>query len=130
MYVFLNPNPKNKIVGDCVIRAISILLSQDWITTYIGLAIQGYIDADLPSADSVWNNYLMHKGFKRHNVSDQCPDCINVREFAEQNPEGRYLLFVGGHVVTVIDGSYYDTWDSGDKTVFYYFQQKHKSRPV
>lgn len=37
------------------------------------------------------------------------------------NPEGKYLLFVGGHVVAAINGNYYDTWDSGDRTIIYYF---------
>jgi hypothetical protein len=55
------------------------------------------------------------------------PNCLTVREFAERYDNGRYLLFVGGHVVAVIEGKYYDTWDSGDKIVIYYFQ-KEKSR--
>ena len=50
MFIQINENPQNKLVGDCVIRAISTFLNQDWNTTYLGLAVQGYIDADLMSA--------------------------------------------------------------------------------
>ena len=35
MYKFYNPNPKNKFVGDCVIRAISKIENMDWDTTYL-----------------------------------------------------------------------------------------------
>ena len=126
MYVYLNENRDNKMVGDCVIRAISTLLDQNWNTTYLGLVMQGYISADLPSSDNVWNDYLLHKGYVRRIVSTNCPDCITVREFAESHKSGRYLLFVGGHVVTVIAGNYYDTWDSGDKVVIYFFEKTKK----
>lgn len=123
MFIKENLNPKNKIVGDCVIRGISTLLNQDWGTTYIGLAVQGYIDADLPSSDSVWNNYLFHKGYTRQIVPSVCPDCITVSEFTKKY-KGRYLLFVGGHVVACVNGDYYDTWDSGDRVVIYFFEKK------
>lgn len=29
-YVYYNPNPSKKLVGDCVIRGISILTNQSW----------------------------------------------------------------------------------------------------
>lgn len=122
MFVFLNENRDQKLVGDCVVRAISTLLSQDWNTTYLGLVMQGYISADMPSSDNVWNDYLIHKGYERVIIPSVCPNCMTVREFSNSYKDGRYLLFVGGHVVACIDGSYYDTWDSGDKTVIYYFQ--------
>lgn len=122
MFVFLNENRDKKLVGDCVVRAISTLLSQDWNTTYLGLVMQGYISADMPSSDNVWNDYLIHKGYERVVIPSVCPNCMTVREFSNSYKGGRYLLFVGGHVVACIDGSYYDTWDSGDKTVIYYFQ--------
>lgn len=127
MFIFRNENKRNKLVGDCVIRAISTLLSQDWDTTFFGLVMQGYISADMPSSDSVWNDYLLHKGYTKKLIFSKCPDCLTVREFSEIYKNGRFLLFVGGHVVTVIDGNYYDTWDSGDRVVIYFFE-KEKSR--
>lgn len=127
MFVFLNENRDNKLVGDCVVRAISTLLSQDWNTTYLGLVMQGYISADMPSSDNVWNDYLIHKGYERVVIPSVCPSCMTVREFSNTYKNGRYLLFVGGHVVACIDGSYYDTWDSGDKTVIYYFQKRKRA---
>lgn len=124
MFIKHNENRDGKLVGDCVIRAISTLLNQDWNTTFLGIVIQAFIDADMPSSDSVWNNYLIYKGYERQVIPSVCPNCITVREFAEDHPYGRFLLFVGGHAVAVVNGNYIDTWDSGDKTVIYFFQKK------
>lgn len=125
MYIKLNTNPQNKQVGDCVIRAISTILNQDWETTYIGLAIQGFMMSDMPSSDSVWNEYLKSKGLTRYIVPDTCPNCYTVKQFANDHPKGRYLVFVGQHVVAVIDGNYIDTWDSGDRVPIYYWEVKN-----
>lgn len=121
MYIKSNINPQNKQVGDCVIRAISTVLNQDWERTYIELAIQGFMMSDMPSSDSVWNEYLKNKGLTRRIVPDTCPNCYTVRQFADDHPKGRYLVFVGQHVVAVIDGDYIDTWDSGDRVPIYYW---------
>lgn len=123
MYVKENLNPQNKNVGDCVIRAISKVLNQSWGRTYIELAVYGYTMADLQSADSVWNQYLLDKGFTKALLPINCPNCMTVREFADIYSKGRFLLFVGEHVVCVVDGCYYDTWDSGDRVVIYYYKQ-------
>ena len=124
MFIKRNENRDGKLVGDCVIRAMSTLLNQGWNTTFLGLTVQAFIDADMPSSDSVWNNYLIYKGYERQVIPSVCPNCITVREFAEDHPYGRFLLFVGGHAVAVVNGNYIDTWDSGDKTVIYFFQKK------
>lgn len=126
MFINHNENRDGKLVGDCVIRAISTLLSQTWDETYIGIVIQGFISADMPSSDDVWGDYLIYKGYERCVLPHDCPNCMTVREFAERYDTGRYLLFVGGHVVAVVEGRYYDTWDSGDKVVIYFFQKREK----
>lgn len=126
MFKYKNKNKLGRIVGDCVVRAISTLLNQSWNETYIGIVIQGFISADMPSSDDVWGDYLIYKGYERCVLSHECPNCLTVREFAERYDKGRYLLFVGGHAVAVIDGKYYDTWDSGDKIVIYYYQEREK----
>lgn len=122
MYIKSNINPQNKQVGDCVIRAISTALNQEWERTYIELAIQGFMMSDMPSSDDVWNEYLKAKGLKRYIVPDTCPNCYTVRQFADEHPTGIYVVFVGQHVVVVIDGNYIDTWDSGDRVPIYYWE--------
>ena len=57
-YVYFNPNPSGKRVGDCVIRAVGKLTEQDWETTYMDIAMAGFELCDMPSSNSVWAAYL------------------------------------------------------------------------
>ena len=124
MYIYYNPNPAGQKVGDCVIRAISKLIGQDWEKTYIGVAVQGYISYDMPSSNAVWAEYLRRRGYRRFVIPDTCPDCYTVRDFCIDNPRGAFLLATGSHVVTVIDGDYYDAWDSGSEVPIYFWTKE------
>ena len=123
-YVYYNPNPAGQRVGDCVIRAISKLTGQDWEQTYIGVAVQGYISYDMPSSNAVWAEYLRRRGFRRYVIPDTCPDCYTVKDFCIDNPQGAFLLATGSHVVTVIDGDYFDAWDSGAEVPIYFWTKE------
>lgn len=124
MWQSFNENPKGQKVGDCVVRAISTALDQSWDHTYIGLCLQGYEDADLPSSNAVWSRYLRKKGWKRRTVQDDC----TVQEFCGIHPKGIFVLGTGSHAVAVIDGSYYDFWDSGSEIVLYFFENGKDDR--
>lgn len=120
-----NPNPEGRSVGDCTVRAISKALGQSWEQTYVGLALEGFFRGDLPNADSVWGPYLRRHGFVRRMLPDDCPDGYTVAEFATDNPQGTYILSMPGrHVVAVVDGSYYDSWQSGEEVPVYYWARK------
>ena len=123
-YVYFNPNPAGQRVGDCVIRAISKLTGQDWEQTYIGVAVQGYISYDMPSSNAVWAEYLRRRGFRRYVIPDTCPDCYTVKDFCIDNPQGAFLLATGSHVVAVVDGDYYDAWDSGSEVPIYFWTKE------
>ncbi len=123
-YIPLNLNPKNMRVGDCTVRAISKALSQEWETTYIGLCCQGLRLYDMPSANYVWGMYLREHGFEQYAIPSICPQCTTVEKFSNMNPHGVFILACQNHVVVVIDGDYYDTWDSGEEVVLYYWQKE------
>ena len=123
-FIMSNPNPSKKLVGDCVIRAISIVLDMDWETTYIELALQGFMMHDMPSSNEVWGSYLKTKGFCRYIIPDSCPDCYSVKDFCSENRSGIYLLATGTHVVAVVDGHYIDTWDSGGEIPIYFWKKE------
>lgn len=123
-FVFANPNPENNLVGDCVIRALSILLDDSWDNVYKDICDQGAIMHDMPSSNSVWSAYLRSFGYTRRTIPNSCPDCYTIRQFAKDHPYGEYLLATGSHVVAVIDGDYFDTWDSGDEIPIYYWEKE------
>ena len=123
MFVKVNPNPYGEYVGDCVIRALSTALDETWDRLYAELAVQGYMMKDMPSSNHVWSTYLGGKGFKCAVV----PNNYTVMTFSENYPSGVYILATGSHVVTVIDGNYYDSWDSGKETPIYYFYKEEKN---
>lgn len=123
-YIRFNTNPVNNLVGDCVIRAISILTNSSWDDTYWDIAIQGYMMKDMPSSNSVWGEYLKQKGFRRTVIPDTCPACYTVKDFCYEHRNGKYLLATGSHVIAVVDGDYYDTWDSGEEIPIYYWKKE------
>lgn len=124
MWIFYNNNPESARVGDCTIRAIAKALGEGWEDTYIGVTVEGIRLHDMPSANRVWGAYLRYKGFTRKPLEAICPDCYTVADFAKAHPEGTYILALSGHVVCVIDGDWYDTWDSGEETPLYYWERR------
>lgn len=114
-----NPNPAGRNVGDCTVRALSKALRQDWEKTYVRLCLEGFICRDMPSANATWGSYLRRHGFRRELAQDD----ITVAEFADLHPNGTYILALSGHVVCVVDNVLYDTWDSGNEIVLYFWQK-------
>ena len=123
MYVRFNPNPENLQTGDCVIRALSKLLDKTWDQVYVDLSLQGFGMSRMMSDNSVHQSYLRQYGYYIHPIPNSCPDCITVREFSKMFPKGKYILATGDHVVALIDGDYFDSFDSGDEIVSYVFSK-------
>ena len=123
MWVEYNPNPIEKRVGDCVIRAISKVLDQSWEKTFIDLCVQGFMMCDMPSSNAIWAAYLRHKGFRKKIIPDTCPECYTIKDFCEEHPQGRFVLGTGKHAVAVVDGCVFDTWQSEDELPIYYFEK-------
>lgn len=121
MWIEANPNPVNKLVDDCVIRALSIIFDVDWLTIFDDLTDIGRSIFEPSISNNVWPRLLKENGFKRYILPDTCPDCYTIRRFCQEHQNGEYVLATGSHVVAVIDGNYYDTWDSGDEVPIYYF---------
>ena len=123
-YKHVNVNRLGKNAGDCTVRAIALATGKTWGETYWDLCLQGYILAEMPSINSTWGAYLMEKGWKHHRLQDTCPFCYTVRDFAEEHSIGTYIVGTGSHVICIKNGDWLDTWDSGEKTVMFYFSQE------
>lgn len=120
-YKYFNPNPLGKNVGDCVIRAICKLTGQDWDKIYLHIAITGLELCDMPSSNAVWATYIKRLGYRRYVIPDNCPDCYSIKKFCRDYPQGKFLIATGNHVVTVVDGDYFDAWDSGAENPIYFW---------
>lgn len=124
MYVYYNPNPIHESVGDCTVRAISRVLKIDWHHAYLNIVIQGYMTYNMPSANRVWGDFLETQGFIKYSIDPSCPNCYTIKDFCKEHPKGTYVLGTGDHVVAVVNGDYFDTWDSGNEIPIYYFEKE------
>ena len=122
-FIFYNPNPSNKSVGDCVVRAVSKALNIDWYDSYGLLCERGRIMNDMPNANAVWGDLLKTYGFKKFMTPNSCPNCYTVLDFCIDHPRGKYVLATGSHVLTCEDGFYFDSWDSGFEPIIYYYKE-------
>ena len=120
-YIEANPNPEGKIADDCVVRALSIALDADWETVYAKLSVLGLMYHDIMTANYIWAKMLEENGFRKFIIPDTCPNCYTIKQFAEDNPSGIYVLGTGQHAVAIKDGDYFDTFDSGDYVPIFYW---------
>lgn len=125
-YIFYNPNPRNKRTSDCVVRATCCALDLDWEQAYVNLFSKGFELCEMPDTGHVLKSLLREHGFRSH-IAPDCPDCYTVAHFAHDHPEGRYVVAINGntnHVVGIIDGDWYDTWDSGEEVIAFYMRKE------
>lgn len=122
-YIYHNPNREGKHVGDCVIRALSTVLHLDWNETFLRLSMLAYEMADMPDSNVVWGRFLNLYGFVVRPVVDVGVGPYAIYEFCLDHPYGEYILCTGTHVVSVIDGYYYDTGDTGDEQILFYYER-------
>lgn len=124
MYKYFNNNPAGRIVGDCAIRALSKALNITWECAYIKTVSAGFKMCDMPSSDSVWGAVLRTEGFYRESIPNTCPECYTAEDFANDHPNGTYVLGFGGHTATIVDGTLYDSWDSSNLIPQYVWYKK------
>ena len=122
MWIKCNPNPLGKNTTDCVVRAIAIATNNSWRRVYRNLCDIGEVEAEMPNSNFIWGLNLREHGAKQFLLPESCPKCITVRAFCEKYPTGVYVIGTGTHAVAVIDGNYYDAWDSGNETPSYFWE--------
>jgi hypothetical protein len=120
-FKYYNANPSKKLVIDCTVRAISKFLGASWDSCYIALAVKGFEVKNMQNSNEVWHAYLKDLGYYPKTIPNMCPNCYSVKEFCEDHPHGAFVLATGDHVIAVVDGDYYDTWDSGNAIPVYYW---------
>lgn len=126
MYVYYNPNPNKSASkkNDCVVRAISRVLNKRWTRVYDELSSLGRRLGDWGCYFTVWGPYLRERGFKKYTIPNYCPDCYTIADFARDNPYGSFLVATDSHVVAVVDGDIYDSWDSSNEVPIFYLTKE------
>ena len=129
---YFNANPKNRITGDCRIRAISVACEVPYNQVVMDLAkIQcetGYDQCTNQGIDILMKRY----GWKKQRQPRKLNNTkYTGEEWCNQIQEGlcvngksldRLVANIGGnHVVAIIDGKVWDIWDSTDGCIGNYW---------
>ena len=123
VWVYYNPSPSGRNVGDCSIRAVAKALGVDWETAYALTASAGFQMNDVQSSNAVWGSVLRRHGFVRSSIPPTCPDCYTAADFARDHPHGVYVLGFGNHTATIRDGRLFDSYDSSQMVPQYYWEK-------
>lgn len=129
-YVYYQPNKKDlkDQVGDCQIRALCKTLNVSWVEAFdltipICRELQTYTIFDCDHTKT--KEAMEHLGFTYTGISNKRGTTRpTVDSFAKDHKTGSYIVKVAHHVVAVVDGKYYDTWDSGNKSMYGYYERK------
>ena len=122
---YYNANPKNKLTGDCWLRAVCTGLNQDYNQTLREMAeIQIQTGYEMSCNEAV-TKYLATKGWVKMKQPKR-PDGTKYtgKEFCKElaKPGVRYICNVGGHhMAAIVDKKVNDIWNSTYKTIGIYF---------
>lgn len=113
LFVFYNRNPDYDIEKDCVVRAISTALDEDYYKTERMLEDVGFC-YECEELEVGCYSYLLERvlGFDVYGGNGR-----KVSSIVEEYPDKTLLIRVPGHLTCAIYGNLYDTWDCSDETV-------------
>ena len=129
-YCYYQPNAKDlkDEFGDCQIRALARALDCTWVEAYdvtIPICRKAQVSNIFSAPAKIRNKLLAELGFDYHGISNKKgAKRPTVDSFAKDHPHGTYIINVANHEVAVVDGKYYDTWDSGYKSVYGFFEKQ------
>ena len=121
MWEYYNPNPKAKNTGDCVVRALSKALNIDWEKAKLLLDAYSMDEAEVETSDLVWGRILAENGFSMKAVL--CRNGCDLNGFCRSHPVGVYVVKLPNHAVCVVDGRFYDSFDSGREKPIYCWEE-------
>ena len=115
-----NPNPKERNIGDCTLRSYCAAFNISWdqafdIASRVAKENSSMIQYVADKVLTEEFNCTVSEKYNKKTVKSK--DRITVNEFAMTHPYGTYILHVRQHQVTVKNGEYWDSWDSGEKKI-------------
>ena len=113
--------------GDCVIRALSKALDKSWVDTF-NLIVPYELKYQCPISCmplKLYKKVMDELGFDYIGISNKKGSKRpTVKEFADENEKGIYILSLANHWSVIVDGNYYDTWNCGSKCLYGYFKRR------
>lgn len=128
-YHFHNANPKGKNASDCVYRAISVALDQDYATTMRELTEFAIKLGYAPNENKTIKAYMESKGWiTMKEPRDHNNKKISVQKFLRMvNPAEVIVVKVGSHHISLIkEERIWDTWDCSKKTMHTYWRKDYE----
>lgn len=128
-----NANTRDSHVGDCVKRSLSVAFRMDYDEVSRELnRIKREVGASAYNVSRVFNVFLQRHGDYKW-TTIPAGNRPTVEEFADDYSSGTYLLLTGrakdimirgltDHMVCVVDGTIYDSWDSRQDHVVDYIR--------
>lgn len=113
-YKFLNLNPLGKIEEDCVCRAISLALNENYYVVLDKLKYVGKL-FECEELCVCCYKFLLDNVYGLERIEEFENETIDF--FLGINPNGVYLIRIDGHLTCAIDGIIYDLWDCTDKKI-------------
>ena len=125
-FVFDNPHPQGKRVGDCVKRACCIASEINYHDIAIMLNRFRKISGGSKfNSNENWRQFIEQILLGEKNKGDMQHEFYGRRykvwEWAKYWDTEKSILRCSKHLVATKKGNYYDTWDSGEKGVYIAF---------
>ncbi|MDE2101765.1 MAG: hypothetical protein KGL39_31250 [Patescibacteria group bacterium] len=114
----INLNPSGRKAPDCVIRAIMKATHKSWLETFDGLNAVARSQFTIGGDKRAYEIYLAAHGFVKQPMprfADRTR--YTVKEFADANPTGVFVIGIANHLTVIVDGTLFDTWDCSRKSV-------------
>lgn len=120
-FVFCNPHPQGKMVADCVKRAIVVASEINYHDVAIMLnryrATTG--SKKFNNRDN-WKDFVVNVLGGNDNGNMQYANCgqrFQVIDYA-RHVHGKAIVQCSHHIVACKKGNFYDTWNSGEKSIY------------
>lgn len=128
-YKFTNTNPKGKITGDCVVRALSLALDQSWIETAQDLFEEMKKTGFMLDDPRVYEKILKKAGWIRKKQPKKSNNTkYTVRELAEilKLNKVNAIIKIPKHLTYFDGNTLLDIWDCSAKYVGVYYIKEEK----
>lgn len=116
-----NLNPKNRKVGDCVIRALSAATGYTWDEVLDKLIIICHKVKDMPNSKRVYEKFLIQEGWIKQKMPRRSDNTrYTVKEFLDEilgPDEQKSIISVANHLTYAEGNTLIDTWDCSYKSV-------------